>query len=222
MEYFLISNEIKKTYLILFCEKRDVKFIKDILHKKYSYDIKLDSQILFLHKYTELPKIKIDNALVLDENTYEKLNIFINYKEIFLYSLNKTTHNIIYPKNTYGFYDYQYYSSNNKVDLKLAFKYFKKYAEVYELFSSGVNMAITTKKSSLFKNIPEYKQLLYIHNGFDTANRFIPEGRYLNKNISIEQKSIFNDSINYRMNCNINDLELNISDKLIKDFLGKN
>jgi len=79
-------------------------------------------------------------------------------------------------------------------------------------------MINTSKKPNVFLNLMEYKNWVYKHNTFDTNNRFIIEARYFNKNLSIQEYEKFDDSINDRLNSNINNFVLDVNDIMIKGF----
>jgi len=214
MEYFLIINEIEPTKLILKCDIKTYDFIIECFHIKYNYDYKLDKFILYSN-YTSLPKHIKNNVLILDTQTYKKCKCLIKSK-IFLYSQNGK--NDIFNK-TYGFYKYQNF--NIKTRLKLGLKYYKKYTELYDNFSSAGNMKNTSKKPNIFTNLMEYKNWYYKHNTFDTNNRFIIEARYFNKNLSIQEYEKFDDSIDDRLNSNINNFILDTNDMMIKEFIDE-
>jgi len=211
MEYFLILNEIKPTQFILKCDIKTYNFIIECFHIKYNYNHKLDEFIL-CSNYTSLPKLIKNNVLILDTQTYNKCKYLIKNK-IFLYSQNGKNDTF---DNTYGFYEYQNFKI--KTRLKLGLKYHKKYTEIYDDFSSAGNMINTSKKPNVFLNLMEYKNWVYKHNTFDTNNRFIIEARYFNKNLSIQEYEKFDDSINDRLNSNINNFVLDVNDIMIKGF----
>jgi len=215
IEYFLVLNEIEPTLLILKCDKKIFDYIITIIKIKYKYNKLLDNLIKNT-KYTELPKLIQNSVLILDTNTYYKCKPLIKQK-IFLYSQNGKNSLV---ENTYGFYNYQVFK--HKVRLKLALSYHKEYNEIYNTFNSSPKMNITkdSKNPNKFQNIMEYKHWHYIHNGFDTNNRFIPEARYFNKQLS-HTKIIFNDSINDRLITPIENLILTKYDRLIKDFINE-
>jgi len=212
MEYFLTLNEIEPTQLILKCDIKTYNFIMECFHIKYNYNHKLDKFILHSN-YTSLPKLIKNNVLILDTQTYNKCKYLIKNK-IFLYSQNGK--NDVFD-NTYGFYKYQNFKI--KTRLKLGLKYHKKYIELYDSFSSAIDMKNTTKLPNNFTNIMKVKNWHYVHNGFDTNNRFIIEARYFNKNITIQESTeLIDDSINDRLTSNIEEFILDKNDKLIKDF----
>ncbi len=215
MEYFLTLNEIEPTSLILKCDKETYKFILECFHVKYDYDFALDSLII-CSNFTTLLKIIDDNVLILDTNTYKRCKSLIK-TSIYLYSENGK--NELF-ENTYGYYTYQTFRIKNR--LKLALKYHRMCPEkIKEITSSGL-MKNTTKQPNEFMNFMKAKTWKYIHNTFDTNNRFIIEARYFNKKLLIQESETFiNDSIQDRFTSSIDEFILDTKDKLIKDFINE-
>lgn len=216
MEYFLVLNEITPTQLILKCDLKTFEFILDVFNTKYNYNKCLNTRII-RSEYTTLPKYIKNNVLILDTNTYKKCKHFIK-PTIYFYSQNNT---IIETKNTYGFYSFQSFNFKNR--LKLGLTYHKHYDELYDTFSSSLNMQKVkqigaNKKPNTFINLMLYKKWKYIHNGFDNNNRFIVEARYFNKTLIIDNQQDFDDSIDDRYNTDINEFILDKNDILIQNF----
>jgi len=216
MEYFLVLNEIEPTQLILRTDEATFSKIMEVFSAKYNYDKKLNEFIIFSN-YTNLLKIINDKVLILDTNTYIKCKPLIRYS-IFLYSENGNNE---VSTNTYGYYNYQKF--NRRERLKLGLKYHKKYEEKYEVFRSSLDMhkinGEDAKKPNTFMNLMEYKTWKYVHNGFDTNNRFVIEARYFNKELIIDNKLDFDDSIQDRLQSPIEEFILDASDSMIQDFL---
>lgn len=235
-EYFCFIKKYIPNLKLLFINsnEEDIIMYKSIFENKYKI---LYDDIFYIKSPLNLIKLKIDNMLILDVFTYKKIKDFTNkIKIIRIYS--DTNHDFLNNNKNhifYGYYNYQKFNIKTRLKLyKELHKTFEKNGNKIFLTGPNIDYEQTVKilnlnpdnllikqnnnhYSDLFEQV---NKIIYFHNGnLDTNNRIIVESFIHNIDIDIIFNNNFTDSVFERYNSNKEDLYLDESDILIKDFL---
>lgn len=226
-------------YILVNTSDEDLEMFKEVFNDKYNTSNLND--IINLSKKTDLIKLQIQHALILDVNTYMCTKDLISTaKTIRIYS--NDNHDLLNTRDNhtyYGWYDFQ--PHNIKTRIKL-------YKEIHKTFKEHGNKTLVTNmladndwiltelgidKSTVLSKLPNthhenlFKQInriVYWHNGqLDKNNRSLIESKIHNIDLVVYLNGHENDSIKERLdainNGKVNEYYLDENDILIQDFL---
>lgn len=244
-EYFLFLKQfVPSTKYILFdIDKQDLDFVISVFKDKYNFNEEYINDIIGVQKYTEVFKLGIKNAFIVDVKSYEAVHRFLGKPDNVLVYSNDTHEHLNTKDNTtfYGWYEYQNF--NKKVRFKLYEEVHKKFLNkgnktflstplmkydhiLEELNLNEDNLIMKTPRMhniNLFKDI---NKIIYYHEGFklkDTNNRLIVEAGIHNVKLDVHLNDYFTDSIYDRYTLleegRLNELLLTEDDELIQDFI---
>ncbi len=241
-EYFLFLKQyININFILINTSDEDLEMFISIFKEKYNFNHKYLDDIIVCNKRTDLIKMKIQNLMALDINTYKIVkNFTLGIKSVRVYS--NEPHNFVSEKPNhkfYGFYDYQPFDTKERLKL---------YGSIHKVFDSGdktflsalnddyieilrkLNIdksevyvkAMNTHNNKLFELT---NKMIYWHSGNrDTNNRFIVESYIHNIPLTVHLNGYTNDSVQERFNLvsagRGNEFMLDIDDLLIQDFLN--
>lgn len=243
-EYFLfLKNQTPDLkYILLNTSEKDVEMFKGIFQEKYHFDESVLNDIINLTKITDYIKLDVQNLLVLDIHSYEKVKDFTGKaKSVRIYSneshkhLNKKPHH-----KFYGFYDYQDFNYKTRLKFLIpAHKTFKKKGNKTFVTSLNIDYSIVVNdlglnKDEIFvKNLNSHNsnlfesvdKMIYYHSGnTDTNNRAVVEAFIHKIPLKVYLNGYEHDSIKERhqelLKSGLGDFRLTKDDILISDFLG--
>ncbi len=217
-------------------DSRELDIIIPIINNKYTTTISKDD-ILCIEKYTDIIRMKIDVAVILDVYTYKLVKSF-NIKKILCHSSDE--HNYLNDKKTtfYGWYYYQPHHIKNRLKLyKDIHKTYKLkgnkvllsspqgniYSIIDELDIDRDTLLIKTNSGSFYNLFEQISKVIYYRGIRDTDNRIIVECGIHNIDLEVHLKGILDDSIKDRSDLfyqgKLNELYLDKDDLIVKDYL---
>lgn len=235
-EYYCFLNKFTDVKFIIFNNDNN-EYIKSIFLDKYSETTLID-KIIFIDKYLDIFKMKINNCMILDLNTYKKLSPFLKNTKMKVYS-NKTDEYKNDNAVFYGFYDYQHFQKKTRL------KFYKNIHKTFDekedkIFVSFViadykqvlNSLNLNENDVLYKTLSEHNynlferinKIIYYHAGYmDVNNRIVVEAFIHEIPLEVHYNGHYNDSVFERteeLNKNgLKEFILDEDDILIKDFL---
>jgi len=231
-------------HFVLYCDAVDLSFYKNVLNNKYEIDESILDNIHTVDSSFSLMNLHIENALILDDQTYSfthKTLVFaknvLTYSEFCHNHLNRTPNHVFY-----GFYHYQ--PRNKEYNIKLFSEIHKKAPDsslknktFLSTIKNNMENNIIAKKLNLnpsdlfvklgnkhnFRMWEEIGKIVYYHTGLvDPCNRIIIESKIHNVPLVVHLNGHLDDSVKHRTDLinsdNESSLFLNDDDLLIKDF----
>lgn len=212
-EYFkFLRKFVDAKFYIIGINAKDLELVLSIFREKYNTDF--DNIIPI--KITDLYKIKLDKAIILDIMSFYDCKEFLT-GDVYCYS--NESHKMFRYKNHrkvtyYGSYSYQNYD---------VFSYLKLNFEIFKSFGSMPGVFVSSPDHIYIKdNLEKYKQQFqrpiilkkhhggngnifemidavhYIHTSQDRDNRIIPEAFFYGKKVTIEDRYPVLDSVQLR------------------------
>jgi hypothetical protein len=234
-EYYCFLNKFTDVKLIIF-NQEDPDFVKNTFRDKYNIEESSIQDIIFIDKHTDIFKMKIKNAMILDLRTYSKLKPFLKNSKLRVYS-NKTEKFEDHDTTFYGFYSYQNFSKKTRLKFYTDIhKTFDEHGEnTFLSFLAGNGKQISNElrlSNAIIKSLNEHNdnlfkkinKIIYYHTGaLDVNNRIVVESFIHKIPLKVYFNGHFNDSIferTYELERNgLKEFVLDSNDILIEDFL---
>ena len=244
-EYFIFLKQFVPDikYILFNADENDLKNFKSIFLEKYNFNNEYLNDIVIINRYTDFAKFKIENLIILDINSYNKIRNFTGTtKNVRIYS--NGDHNYLNLKNNhifYGIYDYQKF--NKKERLKFYIDIHKKFKHTENkifVTSSHPNVDFMLNSLNLNDNpdifikyanehnknmFSKINKIIYWHsNNIDKNNRAIVEAYIHGIELEVYYNDNLNDSIYERhqelLKNGLDSFKLDLSDSLIIDYLN--
>jgi hypothetical protein len=216
-EYFkFLEKYTDVAFYIVDIADSELQLVYDIFSKKYKCDIAGIVPI----KTLDLYKLNLTKTVILDVDTFYRVKEFLTND---IHCFSNDTHPMFRYKNTrsvtyYGSYRYQRYDVFSY--LKLNFEIFSNItSEGSCVFISSLDQKIIQQNINRWTRLYPDRDIIlkkshagignlfdvvnhvhYVHTSRDTNNRIIPEAFYYNKQITIEDMILEEDSVQLRYN----------------------
>lgn len=243
-EYFIYLKQYLPNikYFLMNTDENDLELFKSVFREKYIFNESSLDDIIPLKRYTDFMRYYVDNLLILDVNSYNKMRLFTaGVRSVRVYSNDTHSYLGVRPNHKfYGWYDYQVFDVKERIKL---------YSDIHRTYKVRGNKTFISslhpnndvvllrlgldKECVLTKKLSEHNEnlfekidhIIYWHIGkVDKNNRIVVESYIHNIPITIHYNGNKNDSVKERYDVlnggNPSDLFLSTDDKLTKDFLN--